>query len=109
LFIDIFTVDQDTPVRVNCRRTTTPHSTDINRTPSKFDPTSRARQVESEVWLARLGSPAEGQLDLLPGHVIGTPPVFEYHPLRSINFKEQAYIRKQAAQRVHACEEHGRR
>jgi len=45
-------------------------------------------------------SPGEGQLDLLPGHVIGTPPVFEYHPFRSIDFKEQAYIRKQAVQRV---------
>ena len=97
---DIFTVDQATPVRVNCRRTTTPTSSDIHRSPSKFVPTSRARQVESEVWLARLGSPGEGQLDLLPGHVIGTPPVFEYHPFRSVDFKEQAYIRKQAAQRV---------
>jgi hypothetical protein len=52
------------------------------------------------VWLTQLGSPGEGQLDLLPGHVIGTPPVFEYHPFRLIDFKEQAYIRKQAAQRV---------
>ena len=57
---DIFTVDQDTPVRVNCRRTTTPPPSDIHRSPSKFVPTSRARQVESEVWLARLGSPGEG-------------------------------------------------
>jgi hypothetical protein len=97
---DIFTVDEDTLVRVNCRRTTTPTLTDINRTPSKFVPTSRARQVESKVWLARLGSPGEGQLDLLPGHVIGTPPVFEYHPFHLIDCKEQAYIRKQAAQRV---------
>jgi len=59
---------------------------------------SRAHQVESEVWLICLGSPGEGQLNLLPGHVIGTPPVFEYHPFRSIDFKEQAYIQKQAAQ-----------
>ena len=97
---DIFTFDQDTPVRVNCCRTTTPTSTDINRSPSTFVPTSRARQVKSEVWLIQLGSPGEGQLDLLPSHVIGTPPVFEYHPFHSIDFKEQVYIRKQAAQRV---------
>ncbi len=58
------------------------------------------RQVESEVWLARLGSLGEGQLNLLPGHILGTPPVFEYHPFRSIDFKEQAYIQKQAAQHV---------
>jgi len=82
----IFTIDQDTPVWVNCRRTTTPTSTDINRTPSKFVPVSRARQVESEVWLVCLGSLGKGQLDLLPGHVIGTPPVFEYHPFRLIDF-----------------------
>jgi hypothetical protein len=97
---DIFTVNQDTPARVNCRHTTTPPSTDISRTPSKFIPTSHACQVESEVWLAHLGSPGEGQLYLLSGQIIGTPPVFEYHPFRSIDFKEQAYIRKQAAQRV---------
>jgi hypothetical protein len=30
--------------------------------------------------------------------VIGTPPVFEYHLFHSIDFKEQAYIQKQAAQ-----------
>jgi len=89
---DIFTVDQVTPVWVNCHRTTTRTLTDINRSPSEFVPTSRAQQVESEVWLTRLGSPGEGQLDLLPGHVIGTPPVFEYHPFCLIDFKEQAYI-----------------
>ncbi len=52
------------------------------------------------MWLTRLGSPGEGQLDLLPGHFIGMPPVFEYHPFHSIDFEEQAYIRKQAAQCV---------
>jgi hypothetical protein len=44
--------------------------------------------------------PGEQQLDVLPRHVIGTPPVFEYHPFRSIDFIEQAYIRKKAAQRT---------
>ena len=97
---DIFTVNQDTPVRVICHRTTTPTLTDINHTPSEFVPTSLARQVESEVWLTCLGSPGDSQLDLYPGHNIGTPPVFKYHPFRLIDFKEQAYIQKQAAQRV---------
>jgi hypothetical protein len=50
--------------------------------------------------MLRFGSPGEHQLDVLPSHVIGTPPVFEYHPFRSIDFKEQAYIRKQAARRT---------
>jgi hypothetical protein len=65
---------------------------------SKFAPPSKARQIESKVWALRFVSPGEQQLDVLPRHVIGTPPVFEYHPFRSIDFKEQAYIRKQAAQ-----------
>ncbi len=29
--------------------------------------------------------------------MIGTPKSFEYHPFHLIDFKEQAYIRKQAA------------
>ncbi len=35
---------------------------------------------------------------MLPLNDTGTPAVFEYHPIRSIDFKTQAYIRKQAAQ-----------
>jgi hypothetical protein len=50
------------------------------------------------VWLLRLGSPGVHQLDVLPGNVTGLPLVFEYHPFRFIDFKEQAQIRKQAAQ-----------
>ena len=67
--------------------------------PSLFTPTSKSKQVESEVWLLRLGSPGVHQLDVLPGNVTGLPSVFKYHPFRFINFKEQARIRKQAAQR----------
>ena len=63
----------------------------------------RARQVESEVWALRFGSPGEDQLDALPKHVEGIPPVFEYHPFRHINFKEQAYIRKQPARKSAEC------
>ena len=97
--MDVFTVDQD-PVRVQCHRTLAPSPPAIQRPSPKFIPTSKARQIESEVWMLRFGSPGEHQLDVLPHHVIGTPPVFEYYPFRSINFKEQAYIRKQAAQRT---------
>jgi hypothetical protein len=53
------------------------------------------------LWALRFGSPGERQLDLLPQHVLGTPPIFEYHPFCSIDFKEQArYIKKQAAKRT---------
>ena len=47
------------------------------------------------VWV----HPGVHQLDVLPGNVTGLPLVFEYHPFRFINFKEQARIWKQAAQR----------
>jgi hypothetical protein len=49
--------------------------------------------------MLRLGSPGEDQLDLLPGNVTGVPPGFLYHPHRFIDWKEEAQIQKQAAQR----------
>ncbi len=97
--LDVNTVN-DAPVHVQCQRavanapqrTKPPH-----RSPSKFTPTTRAQQVKSEVFVLCFGSPGEHQLNVLPRHVLGTPPVFEYHPFCSIDFKEQAYIRKQPA------------
>ncbi len=53
--------------------------------------------------MLRFGSPGEHHLDVLPQNVIGTPPVFEHHPFHHIDFKEQAYIRKQAAKRTVEC------
>ena len=94
---DVFTVDPD-PVQVQCHRTLTTSAHDVKRPPPKFLPTSTARQIKSEMWMLRFGSPGKHQLDVLPSHVIGTPPVFEYHLFQSIDFKEQANIRKQAAQ-----------
>ncbi len=99
---DVYTVDHN-PIRVTCNNTTTSPPVKVPYIPRptpRFIPTSKARQVESEVWMLRFGSPGEHQLDVLPLHVIGTPPIFEYHPFRSIDFKEQAYIRKQAANRT---------
>ena len=49
--------------------------------------------------MLRLGSPGEDQLDLLPGNVTGVPPGFLSHPHRFIDWKEEARIQKQAAQR----------
>jgi hypothetical protein len=65
----------------------------------RFAPTSRSKLAESETWMLRLGSPGEDQLDLQPGNVTGVPPGFQYHPFRFINWKEEARIQKQAAQR----------
>jgi hypothetical protein len=89
--MDVFTINYNL-VRVTCQRAIT------KRPKPQFIPTSKARQVESEVWMLRFGSPGKHQLDILPSNVIGMPAVFKYHPFCSINFKKQAYIRKQAAQ-----------
>jgi hypothetical protein len=99
---NVYTVDHDL-VHVHPLRATvvTPLPNALRHRPkAKFIPVSRARQLESEVWALCFGSPGENQLDILPQHVIGTPPVFKYHPFHSIDFKEQAYICKQAAQRT---------
>ncbi len=63
---------------------------------SHFEPTSKARQLKSKVWLLCLGSPGIRQLNVLPQNATGIPVVFEYHPFCFINFKEQACIWKQA-------------
>jgi hypothetical protein len=78
--MDVFAMDHDNPVWVCCQRTNAQPSSDVKRIPSKFSPTSKARQVESEVWLLRLGSPGKGQLEVLPGNSTGMLAVFEYHP-----------------------------
>jgi hypothetical protein len=70
----------------------------ILRCPPCTVPTTKARQLESEVWLLRLGSPGVSQLDVLPQNVTGLPATFEYHPFWFIDFKEQARVCKQAAQ-----------
>ena len=103
----VYTVDSD-PVRPTCARTNAlPAQPQMHRPAPKFVPTTRARQIESEVWALRFGSPGEGQLDALPKHVDGIPLIFEYHQFRHINYKEQAYIRKQparkSAERLRKC------
>ena len=71
-------------------RVVTPPTPPILRRSSRFAPTSKARQLESEVWLLRLGSPGITQLDVLPQNVTGLPTTFDYHPFRFVDFKEQA-------------------
>jgi hypothetical protein len=70
---------------------------------SHFVPTTKAKQVESEVWLLCLGSPGVCQLDLLPGHVTVIPLDFRYHPFHYIDHKEQASLKKQPAQWFAVC------
>ena len=99
---DVLTVDRSPLQRIPkmaASRLALPPAPTINHRPSCFAPTSKSKQVESETWLLRLGSPGVHQLDVLPGNVTGIPSVFKYHPFRFIDFKEQARTRKQAAQR----------
>ena len=58
-----------------------------------------AKQLESELWAARLGFCGEWQLDVLPACATGLPNQFDYHPFRFIDHKEQARIRKRAVGR----------
>jgi hypothetical protein len=64
---NVYTVDHD-PVHVRRMRATvvTPLPNALPHCPkAKFVPVSRARQLESEVWALRFGSPEENQLDPL--------------------------------------------
>jgi hypothetical protein len=97
---DVYTVNKSPTVHLHCCRAVVNPPTKVpqpDRPASKFQPTLRARQVDSEVWALRFGLPGKGQLDVLPQHLDGIPPLFKYHPFRSIDFKEQAHIRKQPA------------
>ena len=96
---DIVTVDPAPPSPPQVFRVATPGPPSTLRRPSRYTPVSKSKQLESELWLLRLGSPGVTQLDRLPGNVLGLPSEFDHHPFRFIDFKAQAQIRKQAAQR----------
>ena len=87
------------PPRPCCLRVNAPRPQPLARHQKKYHPVSRDHVTESEVWMLRFGSPGEDQLDLLPGRVTGIPAGFHYHPFRFIDWKEEARIQKQAAQR----------
>jgi hypothetical protein len=86
---DVFTVDRD-PIRVCCHRAVTQD----HGKPPQLVPTSRACQVESEVWLLRFGSPGEHQLNALPLNVVGMPATFEYPiPFAPLTLKSKLTFR----------------
>ena len=96
---DVVTVDPTTPSPPQLFRVASSAPTSSLRRPSRYTPVSKSKQLESELWLLRLGSPGVTQLDRLPGNATGIPAEFDHHPFRFIDFKAQAQIRKQAAQR----------
>ena len=60
-------------------------------------PTSKSKQLEAELWAARLGFCGEWQLDAITKVADGLPTNLHPHPFRFIDHKEQASIRKQPA------------
>ena len=99
---NVFKVDGDPLCRValKAHRLVTPPPPKTWATHHQYTPVSKAAHTKAELWMLRLGSPGEDQLDMLPGNVTGIPSEFRYHSFQFIDFKEQAWIRKQAAQRT---------
>ncbi|KAL7550176.1 hypothetical protein ACHAWF_013416 [Thalassiosira exigua] len=112
---DAFTVDTEStvrPLRPRARRAKGRTAKHLARPPSpppvakqgnhprRRKPTSRQKQLDAELWAARLGHCGERQLELLPGNADGIPASFEPHPFRIIDWKEQACTRKKAAGRT---------
>ncbi len=97
---DVYTVDRDPLCRIapTVHRVTTPTHPKHKVTHRQYTPVSKAAHTEAELWMLRLGSPGEDQLNMLPGNVTGIPSEFHYHPFRFLDFKEQACIWKHAAQ-----------
>ena len=109
--MDVYAVDTMPASRFSpgVRRVVSPATLQVpgkSRSHEWFIPASKAKQVESEVRLLRLGSPGVHQLDMLTGRVTGIPSDFKYHPFHYIDHKEQASIKKGPAQRsaVHTSE-----
>ena len=67
--------------------------------------TNLTRQLESELWAARMGHCGKDQLISPATRADGLPNNFVFHPFCYIDWKEQARIRKRAplrvAQKVH--------
>jgi hypothetical protein len=62
---------------------------------SQYNPTSKAKILESETWYLRLGGCSEQQLTELSKHATGLPEKFEWHPFRFVDFREHAQVHKQ--------------
>ena len=99
---DVFTVAKD-PVHPNIlviwRLAAPPTPALLPRRSKRYIPVTQDSMTDSEVWMLRLGSPGEQQLDLLPGNSTGIPHGFHYHSSWFIDWKDEARIQKQAAQR----------
>ena len=84
---DTYTIDPGCQPRINQIGQPTPQS--HLRQPLRYRPTTKSKQLKSELWLLHLGSPGIYQLDHLPGNATGLPTEFDYHPFRFIDFKSK--------------------
>ena len=71
-------------------------------------PVTKVEHLSSELWAARLGYCGSNQLALIPANTVGTPSKFRCHPLRFIDVKEEAAIKRQPCSTATAiAEENG--
>ena len=68
-------------------------------------PVTKVEHLSSELWAARLGYCGSQQLALIPANTEGTPSKFRCHPLRFIDVKEEASIKRQPCSTVTAIAE----
>ena len=71
-----------------------------SNTPKLPRPTTRAKQVEAELWSAQLGFLAEWQLDVITAHADGLPTKFAPHPFSMIPEKVAAAIEKKPGRKT---------
>lgn len=79
---DVYMVDHNPvcPVIPRICKVVNPSPPSLRPPKQTYVPVTKSNQTVSELWMLRLGSPGEHQLDLLPGNTTGIPSVFEYHP-----------------------------
>ena len=57
-------------------------------------PTTLHKQLEAELWSARLGFPSTWQMNVIPEHADGLPSTFHPHPFSKSEFKMSATTSK---------------
>lgn len=86
-----------TSTPVVCSTITYPHDNPDSGSSGAHSPHGIRRVFDTELWSARLGYSGNWQLREIPKHTSGSPAKFYPHPLRFVDHKEQARIRKKAA------------
>ena len=77
------------------------HEAHINMVKSKTNkskppiPTTTEKQLEAELWSARLGFPSQWQMQVITEHASGLPPKFTPHPFAKHEAVEAATVKRQ--------------